>query len=86
MLGDRIDFSWNMEEAVMDVSSSKLDHFEHKTTEKEELFLGVLFRHSDTCPFLDKNLAPNNESVVRPCVVVLIQNKNSKKILATQRH
>ena len=70
----------------MEVSPSKMDHFEHKTAEKEEHFLGVPFRHSDTCPFLDKNLAPNNQSVVRPGVVVLIQNKNTKKILATQRH
>jgi 8-oxo-dGTP pyrophosphatase MutT (NUDIX family) len=46
----------------------------------------VPFKHSETCPFEDSKYSTNEDALVRPCAVVLIQNKKSKNILATQRH
>ena len=86
LLGDRIDFSWDKEEAIMDVSPSKATQFSHTVKDQLEVFQGVPFRHSEKCPLLEPELEKNETAVVKPCVVVLIQNKDNKRILGTQRH
>jgi 8-oxo-dGTP pyrophosphatase MutT (NUDIX family) len=70
----------------MSVFPSKTASFFHKVNQPEEILEGIPFRHAEKCPFLDPTLSSNPQSVAKPCVVVLIQNKHTKKILATQRH
>jgi len=35
---------------------------------------------------MEQDISVNADSVVRPCAVVLIQDKKSGRLLATQRH
>ena len=58
-LGDKIDLKWDMETAVLEVSPSKSAHFVHASTETSDVFLGVPFYHSETCPFLNETLQAN---------------------------
>ena len=41
--------------------------------------------HGAHCPLLNENVIKNHQRLMRPCSVILLENKETNTILATQR-
>lgn len=85
-LGEKVDLVWREKDGVMEILPSSLHKFEDYEHSQVEIIKEITFMHSANCPFKQEHLLKNPETNMAPCVVVLLQNKQSKKILATQRH